>query len=205
VIEIIGWVDPPEYISGYNTVMVQEGYQDPDQEIRERYRRDGKRRWRTEIIEGAWHDPVYEDQPIYTDPAPYPIYGPVTYHLDATEYNYDPSHPLSYQRLGRWIDLPLITLPKVTDSSIVRTQARQALIEGSTVPVRARLTTRVMIRGLNEVYELDMKDAYGNPIESGQGRYWCRGWTLQLGSPWEMVHNLVRVVGFDVAAGLTQE
>jgi hypothetical protein len=41
-----------------------------------------------------------------------------------------------------------------------------------------------------------MKDAYGDPIESGQGRYWCRGWSFQLGPPWEMVHNLTRVVSF---------
>lgn len=139
----------------------------------------------------------------FVDPGAYPEGGgSVTFHVDVTVANMDPTHPLSYPRLGRWIELPTVTPGQVTDDSVATQIAHNELIKASNVPVRVRLTTEVMIRGLNEVYELNMSDAYGNPIRSGQGRYWCRGWTLQLGSPWEMTHNLTRVVGFDVASGL---
>jgi hypothetical protein len=142
------------------------------------------------------------NEPILIDPPPEPRRANVTYHVDATATNTDPSHPLSRQRLGRWIDLPTVTLPQVTDDDVAIAHAQQALIDASNIPVRVRLTTEVMVRGLHEVYELDLNDAYGNPIPSGQGRYWCRGWTMQLGSPWEMVHNLTRLVGFDIASGV---
>jgi hypothetical protein len=110
--------------------------------------------------------------------------------------NLDPGHPLSVPRLGRFIDLPDVKAPAASSQAAVDALADQALANASMIPMRVRLTTEVMIRGLNEVYELDMKDAYGDPIESGQGRYWCRGWSFQLGPPWEMVHNLTRVVSF---------
>jgi len=140
---------------------------------------------------------VKKKKEIWVDPAPYPVYGPVDSHVDQTAMNTDPTHPLSRQRLGRWIDIPTVSLPAVTDDAAAAAIARQHLIEASNVPMRVRLSTEVMIRGLHEVYELDLNDAYGNPIESGQGRYWCRGWTIQLGSPWEMTHNLTRVIGFE--------
>jgi hypothetical protein len=110
--------------------------------------------------------------------------------------NMDPAHPLSYPRLGRWIDLPDVEVPYSLGQAGLDAAADQALAEASLIPMRVRLTTQVMVRGLNEVYELDMSDSYGDPIPSGQGRYWCRGWSLQLGAPWEMVHNLTRVVPF---------
>ncbi len=138
--------------------------------------------------------------PVYKTVTP-PVMGDVPTHADATASNLDPTHPLSFPRLGRWMDLPTVTLPAVENDVACAAIAAQKLYEASLIPVRVRLTTEVMARGLNEVYELDLSDAYGDPIPSGQGRYWCRGWTLQLGSPWEMVHNLTRVVGFDVASG----
>lgn len=116
--------------------------------------------------------------------------------IAATAVNNDPSHPISYVRLGRWIDLPNINVPQVSGQAEAQGIADQALLDASVLPMIARVTTRVMLRGLNEVYELDMFDSIGNPIDSGQGRYFCRGWTLQLGLPWEMVHTLKRVIAF---------
>lgn len=113
--------------------------------------------------------------------------------------NDDPSHPLSFSRLGRWIDIPDVTVPLVKDTAEAVQIADQALIDAANVPVAVRLTTEAMVRGLNEVYELDMTDAHGDPIESGQGRYFCRGWSLQLGPPWEMVHSLTRTIDFATA------
>jgi hypothetical protein len=116
--------------------------------------------------------------------------------------NEDPAHPISFQRLGRWIDIPDIKIPLVVDLAEAQQIATQALIDAGNLPIRARITTQAMIRGLNEVYELNMLDAYGDPIESGQGRYWCRGWSIQLGPPWQMVHNLSRVLPFAQASFL---
>lgn len=110
--------------------------------------------------------------------------------------NDDPSHPISHARLGRWIDLPDINIPQVSGQAEADAIARDALVKASVLPMRARVTTVVMLRGLNEVYRLDLMDSNGNPIESGQGNYFCRGWTLQLGLPWEMVHTLTRVIDF---------
>lgn len=128
-------------------------------------------------------------------------YAPVEYYTTyaaavTVRANLDPGHPLSVPRLGRFIDLPDVEAPAASSQAAVDALADQALADASMIPMRVRLTTEVMIRGLNEVYELNMTDAYGDPIESGQGRYWCRGWSFQLGSPWEMVHNLTRVVSF---------
>lgn len=116
--------------------------------------------------------------------------------------NDDPSHPISHVRLGRYIDLPDINVPLVADQAEADSLAKQALIKASVLPIRARITTVVMLRGLNEVYELDMMDSDGNPIPSGQGRYFCRGWQLQLGLPWEMVHTLTRVIAFSATSFL---
>lgn len=116
--------------------------------------------------------------------------------------NEDPSHPISFNRLGRWIDIPDIKVPLVSDEAEAQQLATQALIDAGQLPIRARLTTQAMVRGLNEVYELNLVDAYGDPIASGQGRYWCRGWSIQLGQPWEMVHNLSRVIAFGQASFL---
>jgi len=110
--------------------------------------------------------------------------------------NNDPSHPISTVRLGRVIDLPDINVPQVASQAEADALANQALIKASSLPMRARVTTIPMLRGLNEVYELDMTDADGTPIDSGQGRYFCRGWTIQLGLPWDMVHTLSRVIDF---------
>jgi hypothetical protein len=99
-------------------------------------------------------------------------------------------------RLRRFIDVPDINVPLVADQAAADALANNALIQASVLPMRARLTTVVMLRGLNEVYELNLMDSHGNPIDSGQGRYFCRGWTLQLGLPWEMVHTLTRVIAF---------
>lgn len=116
--------------------------------------------------------------------------------IEAWAINNDPSHPLSFSRLGRWIDLPDVTIPVLSGHTEAQNLANQALIDAGNLPIRARLVTEVHVRGLNEVYELNLRDALGNPIASGQGRYWCRGWTLQLGSPWEMSHTLTRVIPF---------
>jgi hypothetical protein len=116
--------------------------------------------------------------------------------------NDDPSHPLSFQRLNRWIDIPDVKAPLLQTVSEAQQLARQALIDAGQLPIRVRLTTEIMVRGLNEVYDLDMYDATGEPIESGQGRYFCRGWSLQLGPPWEMVHSLSRVIPFEEASFL---
>ena len=120
--------------------------------------------------------------------------------VEVWRMNNDLAHPLSYPRLGRWIDIPDVTQPLVSDEAEANALADQALIDAGNLPIRVRLTTIATVRGLNEVYELDMMDAYGEPIESGQGRYWCRGWSLQLGPPWEMVHNLSRVIDFKTAS-----
>jgi hypothetical protein len=138
-----------------------------------------------------------EPTPPETDPQDIPGrwepgYDPVF----SQKVNDDPSHPISTVRLGRIIDLPNVEVPEVSGQAQADALALDALIKASSLPVRARITTVVMLRGLNEVYELDMMDADGNPIDSGQGRYWCRGWSLQLGLPWEMVHTLTRVIDF---------
>jgi hypothetical protein len=114
--------------------------------------------------------------------------------------NNDPTHPLSIASLGRIIDLPDVNVPLISGEAEAIAIADQALRDASLIPIRVRLTTEVMLRGYPEVYELNMTDAFGNPIASGQGRYWCRGWTLQLGLPWEMTHNLTRVIEFATAA-----
>jgi hypothetical protein len=116
--------------------------------------------------------------------------------LVSIRVNNDPAHPISVVRLGRFIDVPDINVPLVADQAAADALANNALIQASVLPMRARLTTVVMLRGLNEVYELNLMDSHGNPIDSGQGRYFCRGWTLQLGLPWEMVHTLTRVIAF---------
>jgi hypothetical protein len=113
--------------------------------------------------------------------------------------NTDPSHPLSFPRLGRWIDLPDKAVRLVQNENEADQIGKQVLIDASQVPITARITTEVMLRGLNEVYELDITDARGEPIESGQGRYFCRGWSIQLGPPWEMVHSLTRTIDFAAA------
>lgn len=139
------------------------------------------------------------------DPDPDPTDIPQPDHnvddpIAATAVNDDPAHPISHVRLGRWIDLPNINVPQVSGQAEAQAIADQALLDASVLPMIARVTTRVMLRGLNEVYELDMFDSIGNPIDSGQGRYFCRGWTLQLGLPWEMVHTLKRVIAFSSTA-----
>jgi hypothetical protein len=139
------------------------------------------------------------DEPTPTDTDPQDIPGrwePGYDPVFSQKVNDDPSHPISTVRLGRIIDLPNVEVPEVSGQAQADALALDALIRASSLPVRARITTVVMLRGLNEVYELDMMDADGNPIDSGQGRYWCRGWSLQLGLPWEMVHTLTRVIDF---------
>jgi hypothetical protein len=117
--------------------------------------------------------------------------------LEATVTNQDPSHPLSYQRLGRWIDIPDVDIPIWIGQDAANDAARQVLYAASHPPMTARLVTQAHLRGLNEVYELDLTDSYGEPIESGQGKYFCRGWTMQLGPPWEMVHTLKRTIPYE--------
>jgi hypothetical protein len=190
VYEFLGtYTTPSAYQDGWTT-----NTEPPDNDAIKAWKKKGKH--------GPKPQGATTQVPNMVYPAPVPNFGNVPHHIESTATNEDPTHPLSHQRLGRWIDLPIITLPVVTDEAIVASHAKQALVDASNIPVRVRLTTEAMHRGLNEVYELNLSDAYGNPIRSGQGRYWCRGWTLQLGSPWEMTHNLTRVVGFDVASGL---
>lgn len=115
---------------------------------------------------------------------------------EAVAENLDPAHPLSVPRLGRYIDLPDISIPMLGTPDAALGAARQELLKASRIPMKARLTTEVMLRGLNEVYELDLSDMDGNPIPSGQGKYFCRGWSMQLGAPWEMIHTLTRVIDY---------
>jgi hypothetical protein len=124
--------------------------------------------------------------------------------VEVWRMNNDPSHPLSYPRLGRWIDIPDVTQPLVQNETEATALADQALIEAGQLPVRVRLVTEAMVRGLNEVYDLDLSDHTGEPIPSGQGRYWCRGWSMQLGPPWEMVHNLSRTIDFRAASFVSE-
>ncbi|HKU51587.1 MAG TPA: hypothetical protein VJQ25_03900, partial [Nitrospira sp.] len=124
--------------------------------------------------------------------------------VEVWRMNNDPTHPLSYPRLGRWLDLPDVVQPLVRNDAEATALADQALIEGGQLPVRVRLTTEAMVRGLNEVYELALTDHWGEPIASGQGRYWCRGWSIQLGPPWEMVHNLSRTIDFRAASFVSE-
>jgi hypothetical protein len=124
--------------------------------------------------------------------------------VEVWRMNNDPTHPLSYPRLGRWIDIPDVKQPLVQNDAEANALADQALIEAGQLPLRVRLTTEAMVRGLNEVYELNLRDHWGEPIDSGQGRYWCRGWSIQLGPPWEMVHNLSRTIDFRAASFVSE-
>jgi hypothetical protein len=137
--------------------------------------------------------------PVATPPSP-PTYVPTNEIIHVPfvirRGNVDASHPLSFPRVGRWIDLPNLEIPQVANEAAAVAAADQALIDAGTIPVRVRLTTEIMHRGLGEVYQLDITDAYNNPIESGQGNYQCRGWAAQLGPPWEMIHVLKRTVSF---------
>jgi hypothetical protein len=189
-------IDPPAYTESYQQTVLESH----EEEVRKKKQNKKKRGVETTTVE-VWEE-VVQNLERTIDPPPYWEGAWVTVHRQATAANEDPAHPLSFQRLGRWIDLPHISVPWLETNNACLQHGKQALFEAGNVPVRARLTTEVMVRGLNEVYELDLQDEYGNPIRSGQGRYWCRGWTLQLGSPWQMVHNLTRIVGFDVASGL---
>lgn len=130
------------------------------------------------------------------DETSYQYWGPV----EAFAVNLDPAHPLSVPRLGRYIDLPDINFNMLLTTANAEAKAKQALLEASKIPIKARMTTEVMLRGLGEVYLLDLMDSDGNPIASGQGKYACRGWTLQLGAPWEMIHTLTRVVEYSQAS-----
>lgn len=124
--------------------------------------------------------------------------------------NQDPASPVSYTTLGRWIDLPDIE-QKVLSSAVdgnnqaagdakARDLGTQALIEASMLAIKARMTTEIHRRGLNEVYLLDLYDVNDDPFPSGQGKYFCRGWSFQLGPPWQMVHNLSRIIPFGAAS-----
>lgn len=132
----------------------------------------------------------------YYDQVPYTYWGPV----EAYAQNNDPAHPLSTVRLGRIIDLPDVSIPMMGgltgSNASAAAHASNLLREVSKIPVTVRLTTEVMVRGLNEVYELNLLDSDGNPIPSGQGKYDCRGWNMQLGSPWQMTHTLRRIVEY---------
>lgn len=134
---------------------------------------------------------------VFTRWGPTPTDLPENMRLEALVTNQDPSHPLSFQRLGRWIDLPDVDIPIWIGQAEANSAAQQVLYTASHPPMTARLVTQAHVRGLNEVYELDLMDSYGNPIESGQGRYFCRGWTIQLGPPWEMVHTLKRTIAYE--------
>jgi hypothetical protein len=125
--------------------------------------------------------------------------------------NNDPASPISYASLGRWIDLPDIertvlssaTLPtnnQAKGDAEARRIGTQALIDASMLAIRARMTTEIHKRGLNEVYLLDLYDVNDDPFPSGQGKYFCRGWSFQLGPPWQMVHSLSRIIPFGEAS-----
>ena len=149
-----------------------------------------------------------------------PAPGPIIYQDDIINYtniavvvsNQDPNSPLSVQRLGRWIDLPDIEKPILSSGYIgdggmqARGDAaafaigKQALIDASLLTIKARLTTEIHKRGLNEVYNLDLYDINDDPFPSGQGKYFCRGWSFQLGPPWQMVHNISRIIPFEEAS-----
>jgi hypothetical protein len=124
--------------------------------------------------------------------------------------NQDPASPVSYVSLGRWIDLPDIEQTILSSAVDGNNQATgdakakdigtQALIEASLLAIKARMTTEIHRRGLNEVYLLDLYDINDDPFPSGQGKYFCRGWSFQLGPPWQMVHNLSRIIPFGSAS-----
>lgn len=127
---------------------------------------------------------------------PYTYWSPV----EAIAENLDPAHPLSMPRLGRYIDLPDVSIPSLGTTDAAMLAAREALVKASRIPMKARLTTEVMLLGLNQVYLLDLMDLNGDPIPSGQGKYFCRGWTMQLGAPWQITHSLTRVIDYEMAS-----
>lgn len=104
------------------------------------------------------------------------------------------AHPLSYARLGRWIDAPKFEAPSVANIDRAKLIAETELEKMSMLPYTVRMKTRAMLVDVNEVYDLNLSDVYGDPIDKGQGKYFCVGWQLNLASPWEMTHNLRRLV-----------
>lgn len=183
------WHDPIIIPAAVNTADVD--YEETvEEESKKKNKKKKKKKKKPDPQPGEPEPPPPEPTviPGYYDDGYVPTFG--------IAINNDPAHPISRFRLGRYIDLPDINVPLVVDQAEADNLAKQALIKASSLPIRARVTTVVMLRGLNEVYELDMMDSDGNPIPSGQGRYFCRGWQLQLGLPWEMVHTLTRVIDF---------
>lgn len=127
--------------------------------------------------------------------------------------NEDPNHPFSTVRLGyqlpegettstgetvqrRYIDAPQINAVLLNSREEARVIGMSELEKRGMPPYIARLKTRAMVAQLNAVYELNLTDFEGNPManQSGQGLYWCVGWNLTLGPPWEMTHNLRRII-----------
>lgn len=115
--------------------------------------------------------------------------------IRAVVTNTNPAHPLSHQRLGRYIQLPPINAGLVASQAHAEALGRAAIERAGMLPVRATLRTGPDIRELGEVYELAVDDpATGEPIPSGHGRFECRGWSLSLSGDYEMSHELRRVV-----------
>jgi hypothetical protein len=127
--------------------------------------------------------------------------------------NDDPNHPFSTVRLGyqlpegqtlpdgstvqkRYIDAPQKNAVLLNSSQEAITIGMAELEKLGMLPYVARLKTRAMVAQLNSVYELNLTDFEGNPManQAGQGKYWCIGWNLTLGPPWEMTHNLRRII-----------
>lgn len=108
--------------------------------------------------------------------------------------NTDPAHPFSIPRLGRTVTLPAIAKSVMKSSVEARIIGQKAIEDAGMLPVLATLITQPDLRGLREVYELDLRDCFGDPIEVGQGKYFCLGWSLTLSGDWLMTHSLKRVV-----------
>lgn len=117
----------------------------------------------------------------------------------------DKAHPLHPENLGhldpdtgqvrpRYIDAPRIDVTNVASLAHAQAIAVDELSKRSMLPYVVRMRTRAMIAPLNSVYQLNITDYNGDPIDHGQGKYWCTGWQLDLQQPWEMVHNLRRVI-----------
>jgi hypothetical protein len=116
--------------------------------------------------------------------------------LSASYTNTKEESPVSVPALGGRV------ITKVIDANNIQTQAeadaraRQECEQAASVYQSGSLVTGLdPERGIHEAYDLQIYRNGGSPLLAG--KWWCKGWTMQLAVGGTMTHQVARVEGID--------
>ena len=116
--------------------------------------------------------------------------------LSASYTNTNAASAVSKVSLGGRVIAKVISADNIQTQAEADARARQECEQAASVYKSGTLVTGLdPERGIHEVYDLQIYRDVGSPLLAG--KWWCKGWSMQLAVGGTMTHQVARVEGID--------